>query len=132
MGLWSSHHVLLRTAGKTDKEMKQVCLMLKRMQDGFHAAQESHGPAAGQPVCILNDQSPRRLCSLSVAGCYHVSGKGLQAISKACSKSMRQLNISRTAISSLQILTKWVSTNLAKQPLMGSHLEGVIYSSPHC
>ena len=106
--------------------------MPKQMQDGFHAARESHGSAAGQPAWMLNNQSPRRLCSLSVAGCYHVSGKGLQAISKACSKSMRQLNISRTAVSSLQILTKWVSTKLAKQPPYGCSPGRVLYPSPHC
>lgn len=108
--------------------------MLTRMQDGFHTAQESHGSATGQRAWMLSDQLPRRLCSLSVAGCYHVSGKGLQAISKACSKSMRQLNISRTAVPSLQILTKWVSNKLAKQPCFGCSpaREGVNDSRPHC
>lgn len=56
----------------------------------------------------LDERPKRRLSSLLLAGCSQISGKGLQALSKACSKSMRQLNISRTMVSSLQLLTKWV------------------------
>lgn len=62
---------------------------------------------------MINNQPQRRLCSLSVAGCYQISAKGLQAIFKSCSKTMRHLNISRTAISSMQLLTKGVSVTLS-------------------
>ena len=86
------------------------------MQDGFQSARESYNAAAGMQALFLNDHPKRRLLSLSVAGCCQISGKGLQALSKACSKSMRQLNISRTMVSSLQLLTKWVRLICMSQP----------------
>ena len=91
-------------------------------------------PQRGIQSLFLDDHPRRRLLSLSVAGCSHISGKGLQALSKACSKSMRQLNISRTMVSSLQLLTKWVSLpvcyrlRVALSPYRGSH---ILQVAPH-
>ena len=82
--------------------------MLLHVQDGFQSARDTHNTAAGMQALFLDDHPRRKLSSLSLAGCSQISGKGLQALSKACSKSMRQLNISRTIVSSLQLLTKWV------------------------
>lgn len=78
------------------------------MQDGFQSARDAHGAAAGLRALVLSDNPRRRLRSLSIAGCDLVSCRGLLALSKACSKSMKQLNISRTAVMSLQMFTKWV------------------------
>ena len=78
-------------------------------QDGFQSARDAHGAAAGLQALVLSDNPRRRLRSLSIAGCDLVSCKGLLALSKACSKSMKQLNISRTAVMSLRMFPKWVS-----------------------
>ena len=81
------------------------------MQDGFQSARNAHGAAAGLQALVLSENPRRRLRSLSIAGCNLVSCRGLLALSKACSKSMKQLNISRTAVMSLQIFTRWVGAN---------------------
>ena len=87
------------------------------MQDGFQSARDTYTTAAGMQALMLSDTPKRRLSSLSVAGCCQISGKGLQALTRACSKSMRQLNISRTAVASLQLITKWVGRYPLTYPL---------------
>ena len=95
-------------SSSSDRAESSLRVCAAALQDGFESARDSYNTSTGMQALLLDNSPKRRLASLSLAGCCQITGKGLQALSKACSKSMRQLNISRTMVSSLQLLTRWV------------------------
>ena len=120
---WMMLHCLLSSSQLAEVFREYVLL---HVQDGFQSARETYNTAAGMQALYLDDHPKRKLSSLSLAGCSQISGKGLQALSKASSKTMRQLNISRTMISSLQLLTKWVGLDCQSWPQrQGRRLQGL-------
>ena len=81
------------------------------LQDAFAAARQAHSPLAttvsvGQRD-LSGSQQHGRLRSLSVAGCTEITSAGVLNLLKACSHSLTSLNVSRTAVSTLQ-QSRWV------------------------
>ena len=90
-------------------------LHLLDAQDAFAAARHAHSPLAdgsGSPGGHnLTGGSRHRpgLRSLSLDACSQVTAVGALEVLKACSHSLTTLNVSRTAVSSLQ-QSRWVRT----------------------